>query len=85
MLRFTVPTNAEFQKISISFQFFNFFSFNVWIKQLLQFERQKQARENKKKEDAATLEDINEQIRRTEHKLDELKKEKTTLFTTLKR
>ena len=52
---------------------------------LFQFERQKQARENKKKEDAATLEDINEQIRRTEHKLDELKKEKTTLFTTLKR
>jgi len=50
-----------------------------------EFERQKQARENKKKEDAATLEDINEQIRRTEHKLDELKKEKTTLFTTLKR
>ena len=51
----------------------------------LQIERQKLAREHKKKEDAATLEDINEQIRRTEDKLDMLKKEKHELFTTLKR
>ena len=50
-----------------------------------QFERQKLAREHKKKEDAATLEDIKEQIRRTEDKLDSLKKEKHELFTTLKR
>jgi len=50
-----------------------------------EFERQKLAREHKKKEDAATLEDIKEQIRRTEDKLDSLKKEKHELFTTLKR
>ena len=51
----------------------------------MQIERQKLAREHKKKEDAATLEDINEQIRKTEEKLDNLKKEKHELFTTLKR
>jgi len=50
-----------------------------------EIERQKLAREHKKKEDAATLEDINEQIRKTEEKLDNLKKEKHELFTTLKR
>lgn len=50
-----------------------------------EIERQKLAREHKKKEDAATLEDINEQLRRTEEKLENLKKEKHELFTTLKR
>ena len=51
----------------------------------LQFERQKLAREHKKKQDASTLEDIKEQIQQLESKLDELKREKHELFSTLKR
>ena len=48
-------------------------------------ERQKRERENKKKQEAVTLEDTKAEISSVEAKLSQLKEEKHQLFHTLKK